>query len=266
MLHKKGFTLIELLVVISIIAVLMAILMPALGKVREMAKITVCKTRLKNMSTATLAYAASNGDRLPIPYWQSNSQGTTSTWQSYVMKETNDYMGRNNTGNFGTEVFGFGYLWQGKYLDDPEIFVCPGIPSQDINMPFILRMLKAFDDDTVCKRVDAQYSYIPLTAKPFRNAAGQITYWPDAKKASQLSGSSAMAMDKMRSASNFVHIKGRSTNATPLINVCFGDGHIVTSDNKTFFTPAKVAELKALPGNAIIPTRDFFDFLDTMEK
>lgn len=266
MLRKNGFTLIELLVVISIIAVLMAIMMPALGKVREMAKITVCKTRLKNLSTATFAYSSSSDGKLPIPYWQSNANGTTSTWQSYVMKETNSYMGRDNKGKYGTEVFGFGMLWRGKYLDDPEITVCPGIPSKDINMPFILRMLANFDDDTVCKRVDAQYSYIPLTSKPFRNGSGQISYWPDAKKVFELSGSAALCMDKMRSVNNFVHIKGRSSNASPLINVCFGDGHIVTSDNKSFFTAAKVAELKALPDNAIIPTRDLFDFLGTMEK
>ncbi len=265
MLRKKGFTLIELLVVISIIAVLMAIMMPALGRVREMAKITVCKTRLKNLSTATFAYASSSDGKLPIPYWQSNSNGTTSTWQSYVMKETDDAFSRPNKANYGTVVFGFGMLWRDKYLEEPEIFICPGIRSQDFNKPSMLRMLKNFDNDAICKRVDAQYSYVPLTAKPLKTAAGH-TYWPDAKKVFQLSGSSAMALDKMRSVNNFVHIKGRSTNASPLINVCFGDGHVVTTDNKTFFTPAKVAELKALDGHAIIPTRDFFDFLMTIEK
>lgn len=266
MRRKNGFTLIELLVVISIIAVLMAIMLPAMGKVREMGKMTVCKSRLKNLSTATFAYTSSSDGKLPIPYWQSSSKGTSSTWQSYVMKETDSYMGRNNSGNYGTEIFGFGWLWKNKYLDDPQIFICPGIPSQDLNMPYILRMLNNFNDDNVCKRADAQYSYIPLTSKPVRNSSNQISYWQNAKKISELSGSSALCMDKMRSVKNFVHIKGSAQNASPLINVCFGDGHIVTSDNRTFFTPAKVAELKALPDNAIIPTRDFFDFLDTMEK
>ena len=45
--RKKGFTLIELLVVISIIAMLLAILMPALGKVKEKARDVVCRSSLK---------------------------------------------------------------------------------------------------------------------------------------------------------------------------------------------------------------------------
>ena len=51
-----GFTLIELLVVISIIALLLAILMPALGKVKEKAKSTVCKAHLHSWGIAIATY------------------------------------------------------------------------------------------------------------------------------------------------------------------------------------------------------------------
>lgn len=57
---KKGFTLIELLVVISIIAVLMSIMMPALGRVKEQAKTVVCSNNLRQLSLAWTFYAEDN--------------------------------------------------------------------------------------------------------------------------------------------------------------------------------------------------------------
>jgi prepilin-type N-terminal cleavage/methylation domain-containing protein/prepilin-type processing-associated H-X9-DG protein len=66
----KGFTLIELLVVISIIAVLMAILMPALQKVRDQARSVVCVSQLKDIGVMLEVYAANNKDRMvaAFPY------------------------------------------------------------------------------------------------------------------------------------------------------------------------------------------------------
>jgi prepilin-type N-terminal cleavage/methylation domain-containing protein len=58
--EKKGFTLIELLVVISIIAILMAIMMPALNKARDLAKNVICKSNLKNMGLASLLWSEDN--------------------------------------------------------------------------------------------------------------------------------------------------------------------------------------------------------------
>lgn len=55
--HGGAFTLIELLVVVAIVAMLMAILLPALTKAREQARITVCGTQLRQILLLTASYA-----------------------------------------------------------------------------------------------------------------------------------------------------------------------------------------------------------------
>ncbi len=67
--RKNAFTLIELLVVISIIAVLMSIMMPALAKVREQGKRTLCLSNLRQVALGALTYEADNG-RLPAHVWE----------------------------------------------------------------------------------------------------------------------------------------------------------------------------------------------------
>jgi len=61
----KGFTLVELLVVVAIIALLLAILLPALNKSRELVRSTVCATNLNAMGDAWLMFAAEHKDRGP---------------------------------------------------------------------------------------------------------------------------------------------------------------------------------------------------------
>ncbi len=63
---RYGFTLIELLVVISIIALLVSILMPALNKARKQAKAAVCLATVKQWSLAYQLFLADYDDRLPL--------------------------------------------------------------------------------------------------------------------------------------------------------------------------------------------------------
>jgi prepilin-type N-terminal cleavage/methylation domain-containing protein len=64
---NAGFTLIELLVVIAVIAILMAILMPALQRVRLQARQRACASQIRQQVLSFTMYADQNNTILPLP-------------------------------------------------------------------------------------------------------------------------------------------------------------------------------------------------------
>ncbi len=97
-MKKRAFTLIELLVVIAIIALLLAIVVPALGRAKEQAKTVLCQARLKQ-------------------------------WHPIVMTFTLDNKGKFPDADFNNDraADGHGHWWiqaLRPYYDDPEIRLC----------------------------------------------------------------------------------------------------------------------------------------------
>jgi len=64
---RRAFTLIELLVVIAVIAILAALLLPALAKAKEAGRATVCRNNMRQITLGLVLYAGDNQDYFPWP-------------------------------------------------------------------------------------------------------------------------------------------------------------------------------------------------------
>jgi len=102
MKRRNLFTLIELLVVIAIIAILAAMLLPALGKAREKARTISCVNNLKAMQLAMVMYGDDNDDYYP-------PEGVSPEWYNAL---------------------------NGRYLKSFKSFLCPAFKAADGQVPF----------------------------------------------------------------------------------------------------------------------------------
>jgi len=119
-MHRRqtAFTLVELLVVIAIVGVLIALLLPALGQAKSLAKRTACLANLHNMGTALGSYAINQRDRVPSGFDGTNTVNRScedTVW-------ANGFTGTNTNLN---GYWGAGLLVSEGYLDSPESLYCP---------------------------------------------------------------------------------------------------------------------------------------------
>jgi type II secretory pathway pseudopilin PulG len=96
-------------VVVAIIAILAALLLPALGKARERARRILCLSQFKQIGLASTLYADDSEDCLP------NKEGN---WAA-AHYNTNSYLRKANPWS----------LWEDKYLTD-ELLICPNTPAK----------------------------------------------------------------------------------------------------------------------------------------
>ena len=118
MKKQKAFTLIELLVVISVIALLLSILIPSLGKVKEHARSTVCQTGLRQYGIAGKLYLIDFDGYFPDPYGWLYDIMLVPDYECAWHDVRNDFaMNPQNSGS----------LW--PYLNTKKIHVCPTFVS-----------------------------------------------------------------------------------------------------------------------------------------
>jgi prepilin-type N-terminal cleavage/methylation domain-containing protein/prepilin-type processing-associated H-X9-DG protein len=119
-MRKKGFTLIELLVTISVIALLMSILVPALAKARQRAEGVVCLSNLRQMAIAAVTYAQTHDGFYPIAHYR-RKDGPVKYECCW------DFTTVTNSTTGGQEIVP-GLLWQGGMTK--KIQQCPSFGGQ----------------------------------------------------------------------------------------------------------------------------------------
>lgn len=122
MKNKCAFTLIELLVVIAIIAMLLAIITPALKKAKELAKSVMCMANLRTFGPVLMMY---------INDYDGKTHDSPNGGLWYFMNAPNREITPDRTGGGMTEDPYWGVIYYNLYIENKKVFKCPSAKQVD---------------------------------------------------------------------------------------------------------------------------------------
>ena len=170
--RREGFTLIELLVVIAIIAILAAMLLPALSKAKLKAQQTACLNNLKQLQLCWLMYPADNKEFL-VPNGTDDNPGAT----NWVL----GYMNDNSPESTNAALIAQGMLY--PYNTSTAIYRCPSDLGRSLLGGVIYRRVRSCSINCYLglNGVDVGLVYFGQTGYRVNHKTSDITQPPPAR-------------------------------------------------------------------------------------